>query len=140
MRLFLTILLGGALSFALALGVVLIATEWLPCHEDQMSCGMGQAYSILAIIVYAPLVMIVFGVTMWLAPSERGLAVAAIALLAPVVGFLAFGMILNGLPRDFLHELVRQLNGLLAFYVPPLLIVGVQWAALRAYMRRKVPV
>ncbi len=80
-----------------------------------------------------------FGFTLWLAPSERGLAIAAIALVAPVVGVLAFAMILNGLPRDFAHDLARQFSGLLAFYVPPLLIVGVQWALLRAYMRRRVP-
>ncbi len=135
MRLLLTVLVGGALSFAIAFALVFIVTDWLPCYEDKMSCGMGQAYSIIATMIVAPLVMIVFGVTVWISPSERGLAIAAIALVAPVVGILIFAMILNGMPRN----LMRELNGLLAFYVPPLLIVGVQWAVLRAYMRHTVP-
>ncbi len=96
---------------------------------------MGEAWSLIAVMIWAPLVMAVFGVTIWLAPTERGLAVAAIALSAPVAGILLFAMLLNGLPRDW----GRELQGLIAFYVPPLLIVGVQWGLLRAYMQRKVP-
>jgi hypothetical protein len=34
---------------------------------------------------------------------------------------------------------VRELYGLLEFYVPLVLIVGVQWAVLRAYMQRAAP-
>jgi hypothetical protein len=132
MRLFLTVLIGGIISFALALGLVLFVTQVLPCHEDRASCGMGQAYSIIATMIVAPLVMLVFGFTVWLAPGERGIAIAAVALSAPVAGILLFAMILNGLPRD----IGREMQGLLAFYVPPLLIVGVQWVVLRGYMRR----
>jgi len=135
MRLLLTVLVGGIVSFALALGLVLFATHVLPCHDDRASCGMGEAWSIIAVMIWAPLVTLVFGLTVWLAPGERGIAVAAIALSAPVAGILLFAMILNGLPRDF----GREIQGLAGFYVPPLLIVGVQWALLRAYMRRRVP-
>ena len=135
MRLFLTVLAGGGVSFALALGLVLFATQVLPCRDDAASCGMGGAWSIIAIMIWAPLVTLVFGLTVWLAPGERGIAVAAIALSAPVAGILLFGTVLNGLPRDF----GREIQGLVAFFAPPLLIVGVQWALLRAYMRRRVP-
>ncbi len=135
MRLFLTLLAAGVVSFALALALVLFATQVLPCHDDRASCGMGEAWSVIAVMIWAPLVMLVFGITVWLAPTERGLAIAAIALSAPVAGILLFAMLLNGLPRD----IGREIQGLIAFYAPPLLIVGVQWALLRAYMRRRVP-
>jgi len=135
MRLALTVLLGGIVSFALALSLVLFATHVLPCHDDRASCGMGEAWSVIAVMIWAPLAMLVIGLTVWLAPGEHGIAVAAIALSAPVAGILLFAMILNGLPRD----LGREIQGLVAFYAPPLLIVGVQWALLRAYMRRRVP-
>ena len=132
MRLFLTVLLGGVVSFALGFALVFAVSEWLPCPDDRASCGMGQAYSIIATMIYAPLVTIVFGIAVWRVPSERAIAVVAIALLAPIAGLLLFGVILNGMPRD----IVRELYGLLEFYVPPALIVAVQWAVLRAYIRR----
>jgi hypothetical protein len=135
MRLFLTLLAAGVISFALALGLVLFATQVLPCHDDRASCGMGEAYSIIAVMIWAPLVTLVFGFTVWRAPTERSLAIAGLALSAPVAGILLFAMILNGLPRD----IGREMQGFVAFYVPPLLIVGVQWGLLRAYMRRRVP-
>jgi Na+-transporting NADH:ubiquinone oxidoreductase subunit NqrE len=135
MRLFLTVLLGGLVSFALGFALVFAVSEWLPCPDDHASCGMGQAYSIIAVMIFAPLVMLVFGFAVWRNASERAIAIAAIALLAPIVGVLLFAMILNGMPR----HIVRELYGLLEFYVPLVLIVGVQWAVLRAYIRRPAP-
>jgi multisubunit Na+/H+ antiporter MnhG subunit len=135
MRLFLTVLIGGIISFALALGLVLFATQVLPCHEDRASCGMGQAYSIIATMIFAPLATFVFGIAVWRVPSQRAIAVVAIALIAPIAGLLVFAFILNGMPRD----IVRELYVLLEFYVPLVLIVGVQWAVLRAYMQRAAP-
>jgi hypothetical protein len=135
MRLFLVVLLGGVLSFALAFALVFAVSEWLPCPDDHTSCGMGQAYSIIATMIYAPLVTIVFGIAVWRVPRERAIAIAAVALTAPIAGVLLFAMILNGMPRDW----TREAYGLLEFYVPLVLIVGVQWAVLRAYIRRRAP-
>lgn len=135
MRLFVTVLLGGVVSFALGFALVFAVSEWLPCPDDRASCGMGQAYSIIAVMIFAPLVMLVFGFAVWRSASERAIAIAAITLLAPIVGVLLFAMILNGMPRD----IMRELYGLLEFYVPLVLIVGVQWAVLRVYMRRPAP-
>jgi Na+-transporting NADH:ubiquinone oxidoreductase subunit NqrE len=135
MRLFVTVLLGGVVSFALGFALVFAVSEWLPRPDDRASCGMGQAYSIIAVMIFAPLVMLVFGFAVWRSASERAIAIAAITLLAPIVGVLLFAMILNGMPRD----IMRELYGLLEFYVPLVLIVGVQWAVLRVYMRRPAP-
>jgi hypothetical protein len=135
MRLFLAVLLGGVVSFALGFTLVFAVSEWLPCPDDHASCGMGQAYSIIATMIFAPLATFVFGIAVWRVPSQRAIAVVAIALIAPIAGLLVFAFILNGMPRD----IVRELYGLLEFYVPLVLIVGVQWAVLRAYMQRAAP-
>jgi hypothetical protein len=36
MRLFLVVLLGGVLSFALAFALVFAVSEWLPCPDDRV--------------------------------------------------------------------------------------------------------
>jgi hypothetical protein len=133
MRLFLTVLLGGCLSFGLGFALVYAASEWLPCFDDRMSCRMGEAYGIIATIVYAPVATLLFGVTVWRAPSERAIAIAMAALLVPVIGILAIGIMMTGAHFD----LARDGQGLLQFYVPLTLIVIVQWAIMRAYLRRK---
>jgi hypothetical protein len=135
MRLFLIVLLGGLVSFALAFALVFAVSEWLPCPDDHASCGMGQAYSIIATMIFAPLVTLVFGFAVWRSASERAIAIAAVVLIAPIAGVLLFAMILNGMPRN----LVREAYGLLEFYLPLVLIVGVQWAVLRTYLRRPAP-
>jgi hypothetical protein len=135
MRLFLTALLGGLLSFGCGLALVFAATEWLPCLDDAGSCRMGEAFGYLGAIIYAPLATAVFGLTAWRSASERPIAIAALVLLAPIAAILLMAVVRNGLPVNFAHE--RQ--GLLQFYAPPALIVAVQWAVLRAYISRSAP-
>jgi hypothetical protein len=136
MRLLLTVLIGGALSCGLGFALVYAATEGMTCYDDAGSCRLAEAVGYLMVMVYAALASIVLGVAVWRAPRARAVTLAALALIAPVLGTLALAAIRNGLPRDFFHEV----QGLLQLYAPPLLIVGVQWALLRAYMRRRVPV
>lgn len=135
MRLLLAVLLGGVLSFALGFALVFAVSEWLPCPDDHASCGMGQAYSIIVTMIYALLAMLVLGFTVWRSASARAITIAAVALVAPVIAILLFAMALNGMPGD----IMRELYGLLEFYIPPVLIVIVQWAVLRVYMQRAAP-
>ncbi len=135
MRLMLTVLLGGALSCGFGAALVYAATDGMTCYDDAGSCRLAEAMGYLFVMAYAVLATIVFGITGWRVPTERALAIAALALVVPVVATLLLALVRNGLPRDPSHEA----QGLLQLYAPPLLIVGVQWALLRSYMRRRVP-
>lgn len=135
MRLALTILLAGLLSFGLALALVFAASAWLPCLEDVGSCRIGEAFGYLAAIVYALVTMLAFALTAWCAPRERPITIVALALVAPMAGLMLVAILRNGLPVDLAHE--RQ--GLLQFYALPTLIVAAQWAVLQASMRRPAP-
>lgn len=135
MRLALTILLAGLLSFGLALALVFAASAWLPCLEDVGSCRIGEAFGYLAAIVYTPVTMLAFALTAWCAPRERPITIVALALVAPMAGLMLVAILRNGLPVDLAHE--RQ--GLLQFYALPTLIVAAQWAVLQASMRRPAP-
>ena len=134
MRVFLTVLLSGFASFCLGFALVFAASEWLPCFDDAGSCRMGEAYGIVGTIVYTPIVMLLFGFTMWRARSTRALTIVMIVLLAPIAVILAIGIAVTGIH----FNLARDGQGLLQFYVPLVLIVAVQWAMLRAYIRRTV--
>jgi hypothetical protein len=135
MRLVLTILLSGLLSFGLALALVFAVSTWLPCLGDVGSCRMGGAFGYLAEIVYAPVTMLAFALTAWRAPHKRPITILALALVAPIAGLLLIAILRNGPPVDLAHE--RQ--GLLQFSAPPMLIVAVRWIELRASMRRPEP-
>jgi hypothetical protein len=135
MRLFLTILLSGLVSFGLGFALVYAASEWMPCFDDVGSCRMGEAYGVIGTMVYTPIVTLLFGFTMWRARSERALTIVMAVLLVPIVIILAIGIAVTGLRFDF----ARDGQGLLQFYVPLVIIVAVQWAVLRAYIRRNIP-
>ena len=136
MRLFLIVVLAGLLSFGVGLALVVAVNAWIPCHDTSSSCNMGMAMGHIAVMTYAPLAILVFGITAWFARSERALAIAALWLLAPVAAMLLYGVMLEGIPTDF----SRELPDLLRCVLSPVLIVAVQWALLRAYMRRTAPV
>jgi hypothetical protein len=135
MRLVLTILLAGLLSFGLSLALVFAVSTWLPCLEGVGSCCMGEAFGYLAAIVHAPVTSLAFALTAWPALRERPITIVALALVAPIAGLLLIAILRNGPPVDLAHE--RQ--GLLQFSAPPMLIVAVQWVVLRASMRRLGP-
>ena len=135
MRLLLIVLLGGLVSFGLGLALVYAVTEWIPCRDDASSCKLGEAMGYVAVMAYAPVAMLVLGITAWRARTVRAIGIAALALVAPMVALLLYGIALNGIPYD----VSREIPDLLRFFLSPVLIVAVQWGVLRAYMRRSVP-
>jgi hypothetical protein len=131
MRLLLIVVAAGALSLGAALALVYFASHWLPCMDDHASCGMGEVFGVIGTLVYAPVAMIVYGITLWRARGVRAIGIAMIALLVPIVLILVVGMSRGG------RLSMRDLQGMLQFTVPLSLTVVLQWLVLRAYLRRQ---
>jgi hypothetical protein len=132
MPLFLMVLLAGVLSFGAGIALVYIATHWLPRFDDAASVGMGEVFGILGTTFYAILTMLVMGITLWRARSERAIKIAMFVLLAPIAVILLIGMSQGGGRID----IAREAQGLLQFIVPLCLTVTIQWFLLRHYLRR----
>ena len=133
MRLLLVVLLAAALSLLAAFAVVGFATHVIPCQDDRASCGLGDVYGVVGSLFYAAVALVVFGVTVWAARTERAIRIAMVVLLTPIALVLLFGMAQKGGGRI---DLARELQGMLQFIVPLGLVVVVQWAVLRSYLRR----
>lgn len=127
------LLLAAALSVVAAFAVVGFATHVIPCPDDAASCGLGDVYGVVGSLFYAAVALVVFGVTMFAARSERAIRIVMVALLTPIALVLLFGMAQKGGGRI---DLARELHGVLQFIVPLGLVVVVQWAVLRSYLRR----
>jgi ABC-type nitrate/sulfonate/bicarbonate transport system permease component len=132
MRLLLSVIAAGGLSFAVAFGLVYAASHWLPCFDDRAACGLGEVYGTIGTLFYAPLAMIVFGLTLWRWPTERAIGIVALVLLTPIILLLLYGILLNEAQIR-----LRELQGALQFFVPLALTVLVQWFVLRGYLRRR---
>lgn len=131
MPLLLMVLLAGAVSFGAGISLVYVATHWLPRFDDAASVGMGEVYGIVGTIFYAVVTMLVLGITLWRARSERAIKIAMWVLLAPiaVIVLIGFGQV----GANF--NLARDGQGALQFIVPICLTVTLQWYLLRHYLR-----
>ena len=76
--------------------------------------------------------MLVMGITLWRARSERAIWIAMLVLLAPIGAILLIGIVQGGASIN----LAREAQGLLQFVVPLCLTVIVQWFLLRRYLRQ----
>ena len=132
MPLFLMVPLAAALSLGAGMSVVYVATHWLPRFDDAASVGMGEVFGILGTMFYAVVTMLVMGITLWRARSERAIKIAMIILLAPIAVILLVGITQGGARID----LAREAQGLLQFIVPLCLTVVVQWYLLRRHLRQ----
>ncbi len=130
MRTFITIVAAGALSVFAGIVVVQFATHGLPRYDDAWSIGMGEAAGMLGTPLYALLAMLVYGVTLWRGGSERAIWIAMLALAAPPVLLLLFGMSRGG------GGLMRELQSVLQFVAPLVLVAVIQWLVLRTALRR----
>jgi uncharacterized membrane protein len=130
MRMFVTIIIAGVLSAAAGMAVVFFASHGIPRYDDAWSVGMGEVFGILGTLCYTPVAMLVFGLTLWRGGTERAIWVAMLTLAAPPFLLLLFGMARGG------GGLMRELQGVLQFIVPLILVAVVQWLVLRTALRR----
>ena len=130
MRTFITIVAAGVLSVFAGIVVVQFATRGLPRYDDAWSIGMGEAAGMLGTPFYALLAMLVYGVTLWRGGSERAIWIAMIALAAPPVLLLLFGVSRGG------GGLMRELQSVLQFVAPLVMVPVIQWLVLRTALRR----
>jgi uncharacterized membrane protein YesL len=133
MPLFVMVPFAAALSLGAGIAVVYVATHWLPPFDEPASIGMGEVFGILGSILYAAVTMLVMGVTLWRARSERAIWIAMLVLLAPIGAILLIGLTQSGVRIN----LAREVQGLLQFIVPLCLTVMVQWFLLRRYLRQR---
>lgn len=131
MRIFITIIAAGALSVVAGIVVVQFATHGLPRYDDAWSIGMGEAAGMLGTPLYALLAMLVYGVTLWRGGSEAAIRIAMIALAVPPLLLLLFGLSRGG------GGLMRELQSVLQFVVPLVMVAVIQWLVLRTALRRR---
>jgi hypothetical protein len=132
MPLLLMVPVAAALSLGAAITVVYGATHWLPRFDDAASIGMGEVYGILGSVFYAVVTMLVMGITLWSARTERAIWIAMLVLLAPIALILLIGIVQSGTHIN----VARDGQGLLQFVVPVCLTVTVQWFLLRRTLRQ----
>lgn len=131
MRLSSAVLVAGAVSIVAALTVVYGATYLMPRYDDAASLGMGKLFGILGSLLYAPIAMVVFGVTLWRGGRRRAIAIAGIVLIAAPVAILLIGMSRGG------GGLMRELQGMFQFVVPLALIAVVRWLMLHLLLSQQ---
>ncbi|MGD9503151.1 MAG: hypothetical protein AB7V40_11775 [Methyloceanibacter sp.] len=132
-RLVLGLLGAGALSFAAGFALV-EATARIPCRGEGLACNIDAAVGAYAVIIWALLGPLVFGVTLFVARNRKALFGAMAVLLAIPIAVL--------LLTQFEHtryvglEPERQLRTFLVSFAPPALAVLVQYLVLRLVVPR----
>jgi hypothetical protein len=127
-RLLLGLLGAGALSFLAGLGLVQLI-ERVPCHGETLVCNINQAIGAYAVVIWAILGPLIFGLTLSIARNRKALLGAAMVLLVPPVAFLLITQIEHTLYLGF--EPQRQFRTFLVTLAPPALTVLVQYLILR---------
>jgi hypothetical protein len=127
-RLVLALLAAGALSFLT--GVVFTQTIALvPCRGEGLACKIDQAVGAYAVVIWAILGPLIFGLVLSIARNRKALAGALAVLLVPPVAFFLITQIEHALYLGL--EPARQLRTFLVTFVPAALTVLVQYLILR---------
>jgi hypothetical protein len=90
----------GALSFLAGLFFVQLI-ERVPCHGETLACNIDQAIGAYAVIIWAILGPLIFGLTLSIARNRTALLSAAIVLLVPPVAFFVISQIEHTLYLGF---------------------------------------
>jgi hypothetical protein len=114
-------LLAG-LAFAQAIALV-------PCRGEGLPCKIDEAIGGYAVIIWAILGPVIFGVTLSIARNRIALAGAMALLLVPLVAFFLITRIEHTLYLGFEPE--RQFRTFLVAFAPAALTVLVQYLMLR---------
>ena len=137
MRLFGLIILAGIVSAAVAELLNYGVTYWAPCQGEGLACSMDGIAGTIATLVFAPVVMIVFGIVMFWRPRARALNLALLGLLVPVALLLAQTLQEIVILRDGWTFYWREVQKLLQIVAAPALVVLVQWLILQICLLRK---
>jgi hypothetical protein len=132
MKLFGAIILAGVISFFAGLIVTLLGSWIIPCGSDKAGCGMGDAYRIFFVPLYAIAGMIAFGVSAPGKSRERPLKLTMLTLVLVSVFLAVFAIgsdLDNGRPVR-LGTLLELLQMLLPFWA----VVLVQWRIIRGFV------
>ncbi|MCJ7528160.1 MAG: hypothetical protein MUO37_08635 [Methyloceanibacter sp.] len=134
-RLIVGLLGGGAISCLAGL-----AANWLaalmPCQGEGLACNIDTAVGAYAVLIFAVLGPIIFGVTLLVAQSRRALAGAAVVLLTPILGFYLLAKSDSWRYVGFYPY--KDLRTFLVMFAPPLLVMLVQYLILRLVVPRAV--
>lgn len=132
MKLFGAIVLAGVISFFAGLVITIAASFVFPCGSDKAGCGMGDAYRIFFVPIYAIAGMIAFGISAPGKSRERPLKLTMLTLVLVSVFLAVFAIgsdINNGRPVR-LGTLLELLQVLLPFWA----VVLIQWRIIRGFV------
>jgi hypothetical protein len=135
MRLLVIILLAGLLSLFAGLAVTIAGSALIPCSSDPAGCGMGEAYRVFGVPLYALAAMVVFGIAAAGKDRQRAVRIAMkVMLLVPLflIGFTVVADFSAGkAPRkaDVLEAVQAA--------APVWAVVLTQWFVVRDFIRRR---
>ncbi len=118
----------GALSFLAGYAVTELLAL-IPCQGEGLACNIDQAIGGYAVVIWAILGPLIFGLTLVIARNRTVLAVTCAVLLVPPVAFFLITQIEHTLYVGLEPE--RQLRTFLVSFAPPALTVLVQYLILR---------
>jgi hypothetical protein len=133
MRLLLMIILAGNVSVVFGVGLMFVMSTWLPSYDDAAGRGLGEAFMLLFIGVYALVGMIALGLAA--RRGERLLRWIAILLAVLPAGIVLFAALQALSGRADLYELKKQFFSILGVLGPLESTVAAQWLILRSYLR-----
>jgi hypothetical protein len=132
-RVVLALFAAGALSFLTGYAFTeLIAL--IPCRGEGLACNIDQAIGGYAVVIWAILGPLIFGLVLAIARNRAALLGAAIVLLIPPIVFLLLTQIEHATYVGF--EPQRQFRTFLVSFAPPALTVLVQYLILRLVVPR----
>jgi hypothetical protein len=130
----LALLAAGAISFLTGYTFTqLIAL--IPCRGESLACNIDQAIGGYAVVIWAILGPLIFGLVLAIARNRLALAGALAVLLVPPVAFFLITQIEHALYVGL--EPQRQLRTFLVTLAPPALTVLVQYLILRLVVPRR---
>jgi len=123
----------GALSFLAGFAFTqLIAL--IPCRGEGLACNIDQAIGGYAVVIWAILGPLIFGLVLAIARNRTALLGALAVLLVPPVAFFLITQIEHTLTIGL--EPQRQVRTFLVTFAPPALTVLVQYLILRLVVPR----
>ena len=135
MKLFGVICLAGLLSLIVGIGVTAAGSAIAPCYSDKAGCGMGEAYRLFVVPVYALVAMIAFWISAAGKNRERPLwlTLITLALVAVFLFLFAIGSDLSSGRSTTMSDVSEALQAAVSYWV----VIFVQWRLIRDYLRRR---